>query len=79
MMADHRRRPGAVGRRQDAARRSGHYASANMRRFNQALAKAHARYPALRVYDWSDVVIDQWFDGDGIHYTQRRLRLPRRR
>ena len=26
----------------------GHYASENMRLFNQALAKAHARHPALR-------------------------------
>ena len=74
----HRRRPGAVGRRQDAARSRGHYASENMRRFNTALAKAHARYPALRVFDWSDVAIDDWFAGDGIHYTRRRLRLPRR-
>ena len=29
-------------------RERGPYASANMRRFNQALAKAHARYPALQ-------------------------------
>ena len=47
----------------------GPYASPNMRRFNQALEKAHARYPALQVYDWSGTVTDQWFDGDGIHYT----------
>ena len=40
-----------------------------MRRFNQALAKAHARYPDLYVYDWSRSVVEQWFDGDGIHYT----------
>ena len=40
-----------------------------MRRFNTALAKAHARYPALRVFDWSDVALDDWFAGDGIHYT----------
>ena len=50
-------------------RDQGPYASPNMRRFNQALAKAHARYPHLRVYDWSRAVIDQWFDGDGIHLT----------
>ena len=48
---------------------SGHYASENMRRFNTALSKAHARYPALRVFDWSDVALDDWFAGDGIHYT----------
>ena len=48
---------------------AGHYASENMRRFNTALSKAHARYPALRVFDWSAVAIDDWFAGDGIHYT----------
>ena len=42
---DHRRRPGGVGRRQDDRRDQGSYASPNMRLFNQALAKAHARYP----------------------------------
>jgi hypothetical protein len=50
-------------------RERGPYASANMRRFNQALEKAHARYPELQVYDWSGTVVDQWFDRDGIHYT----------
>ncbi len=50
-------------------RERGPYAGQNMRRFNQALAKAHARYPELQVYDWSRVVADQWFDGDGIHYN----------
>jgi GDSL-like Lipase/Acylhydrolase family len=50
-------------------RERGPYASENMRRFNSALEKAHARYPALRVFDWSDVVIDQWFVADGIHYN----------
>ena len=57
-------------------REGGPYASTNMRRFNQALAKAHARYPELRVYDWSSTVADQWFDRDGIHLHERRLRLP---
>jgi hypothetical protein len=47
----------------------GHYASEHMRLFNQALAKAHARYPALQVYEWSEVVSDKWFQRDGIHYT----------
>lgn len=47
----------------------GHYAGEHMRLFNQALAKAHARYPALQVYEWSKVVQDDWFVGDGIHYT----------
>jgi hypothetical protein len=47
----------------------GHYASENMRLFNQALEKAHARYPSLVVYEWSEAVQDDWFQGDGIHFT----------
>ena len=50
-------------------RKNGDYAGANMRMFDQALTKAHARYPALAVYEWSDVVADDWFQGDGIHLT----------
>lgn len=50
-------------------RSRGHYASDHMRLFNQALAKAHGRHPGLRVYEWSAAVADDWFDGDGIHYT----------
>lgn len=48
---------------------SGNYASEHMRLFNQALEKAHARYPALRVYEWSVDAQDQWFQPDGIHFT----------
>jgi hypothetical protein len=47
----------------------GHYASEHMRLFNQALEKAHARYPALHVYEWSADARDEWFQGDGIHFT----------
>ena len=47
----------------------GHYASEHMRLFNQALEKAHARYPALQVFAWSEVAQDQWFQSDGIHFT----------
>ena len=47
----------------------GHYASEHMRRFNQALEKAHARYPALKVYEWSVDARDEWFQPDGIHFT----------
>jgi hypothetical protein len=38
--------------------------------FNQALAKAYARYPGLKVYAWSDAAPDDWFQRDGIHYSQ---------
>ncbi|MET0144537.1 MAG: GDSL-type esterase/lipase family protein [Ilumatobacteraceae bacterium] len=50
-------------------RERGPYAAENMRRWNTALAKAHARYPALRVFDWSLVAADRWFLPDGIHYS----------
>jgi hypothetical protein len=61
-------------------RESGFYAAPHMRLFDQALAKAHARYPDLQVYAWSDDVADDWFLPDGIHYTaegstQRAARL----
>ncbi len=48
---------------------SGYYAAPHMRLFDQALAKAHARYPELQVYAWSDDVADDWFLPDGIHYN----------
>jgi len=51
-------------------RRTGDYGAANMRLFNQALAKAHARYPGLEVYAWSDDAADGWFQRDGIHNSQ---------
>ena len=51
-------------------RRTGDYGAANMRLFNQALAKAHARYPGLKVYAWSAAAPDDWFQRDGIHYSQ---------
>jgi hypothetical protein len=50
-------------------RARGHYASEHMRLFNQALEKAHARYPTLVVYEWSEAVHEDWFQGDGIHFT----------
>jgi hypothetical protein len=61
-------------------RDSGYYAAPHMRLFDQALAKAHARYPDLQVYDWSADVLDDWFLPDGIHYdaagsTQRAAHL----
>jgi hypothetical protein len=47
----------------------GYYASEHMRLFNQALKKAHARYPSLVVYRWSEAAQDPWFQSDGIHFT----------
>jgi hypothetical protein len=50
-------------------RSTGPYADANMRRFDDALRAACARYPDLRIYDWRSEVRDSWFISDGIHFT----------
>ena len=47
---------------------SGPYAEANMRRWDEGLVQACARYPNMRVFDWADVAKDSWFIPDGIHY-----------
>jgi len=48
---------------------SGPYAEQNMRLWNQALRRALARHPDMRVYDWPAVAQRSWFIPDGIHYT----------
>ncbi len=48
---------------------SGPYAEANMQRWDDALFKACARFPNMRVYDWAADVKDVWFIPDGIHFT----------
>jgi hypothetical protein len=47
---------------------AGDYASSNMVLWDAALTDARARYPLLRVFAWSNVVRDEWFLSDGIHY-----------
>ncbi|HET7017347.1 MAG TPA: acyltransferase family protein [Streptosporangiaceae bacterium] len=47
----------------------GPYAESSMRRWNQALLKACAKYPNMRVYNWASEVRRKWFISDGIHYT----------
>jgi peptidoglycan/LPS O-acetylase OafA/YrhL len=47
---------------------SGPYAEANMRRWDEALVGACARYPNMRVFDWASVAKNSWFIPDGIHY-----------
>jgi lysophospholipase L1-like esterase len=47
----------------------GDYSSDNMRLWNDALADARQRYPNLRVFAWSSVARDEWFQTDGVHYT----------
>ena len=85
---DHRRRPVRVGRRQDAAR-------ARPVRQRRTCAGSTRRWPrptpatrSCRCTTGRASVADQWFDGDGIHYTSdgyayrvrahRRARWPRR-
>jgi peptidoglycan/LPS O-acetylase OafA/YrhL len=48
---------------------SGPYAETYMRLWNQALVRACARYPNMRVFDWAALAKPRWFIADGIHYT----------
>ena len=59
-------------------RRTGDYGAAEMRMFNQALAKAHARYPGLKVYAWSDAALDDLVPARRDPLLPGRRRLPRR-
>jgi len=45
------------------------YSESQMQLWNQALTRACAKYPNMRVYDWAAVAKPQWFISDGIHYT----------
>jgi hypothetical protein len=47
----------------------GPWSNTNMQVWNHALAEAATRYPNLRVFEWNEVVQDNWFSSDGIHYT----------
>lgn len=48
---------------------SGPYAAGNMELWNEALLRACARYPNMRIFDWAAAVQDTWFVADGIHFT----------
>jgi len=48
---------------------SGPYASVNERAWDKALVKALARYPNLRIFNWSAVAHPSWFLSDGVHYN----------
>ncbi len=48
---------------------SGPYAEQNMQAWDQALVRACARYPGMRVFDWASAAKDRWFISDGVHYT----------
>jgi hypothetical protein len=45
------------------------YSEAQMELWNQALVRACATYPNMRVYDWAAAAKPKWFISDGIHYT----------
>ena len=49
----------------------GPYAAPNMELWNDALLRACARYPQMRIYDWTADVQDAWFIPDGIHFTSK--------
>ncbi len=50
---------------------SGPYAENNMADWDNALVKACAKYPNMRIFDWASVVNDGWFISDGIHFTSQ--------
>jgi len=48
---------------------SGPYASANERAWDKTLTRALAKYPNMRIFDWSAVAQPALFGSDGIHYN----------
>ena len=48
---------------------SGPYASANERAWDKTLVRALAKYPNMRIFDWSGVARPAWIEPDGIHYN----------
>jgi len=48
---------------------SGPWANANEQKWDQALVRALAKYPNMRIFDWSAVARPNWFLSDGIHYN----------
>ena len=48
---------------------SGFWANPNEQAWDRALTVAAARYPNMRIFDWSAVAQPSWFLPDGIHYN----------
>ena len=48
---------------------SGAWSNPEMAKWNATLVEAHAKYPNIKVYNWTQVVHDAWFSSDRIHYT----------
>jgi hypothetical protein len=47
----------------------GPWSEADMQAWNRTLVHACARYPNMRVFNWSAAVNPAWYISDGIHYT----------
>jgi hypothetical protein len=47
----------------------GPWANANERLWDKALVRALAKYPNMRIFNWSSVARPGWFLPDGIHYN----------
>jgi hypothetical protein len=48
---------------------SGYWSNANEQTWDATLVKALAKYPNLRIFNWSAVAQPGWFLSDGIHYN----------
>jgi hypothetical protein len=48
---------------------SGAWAESNEQAWDNALVKALAMYPNMRIFDWAAVAQPSWFLPDGIHYN----------
>jgi hypothetical protein len=48
---------------------SGDWSESTEEQWNSALARALARYPNMRIFNWAAVARAGWFLSDGIHYT----------
>jgi hypothetical protein len=48
---------------------TGYWSSANEQHWDKTLVRALARYPNMRIFDWSAVAQPSWFLPDGIHYN----------
>lgn len=45
------------------------YSEKNMTAFNDALKRAAARYPNLKIYDFASETQPSWYNDDGIHFN----------
>lgn len=48
---------------------SGYWANSSEQAWNKTLVKALAKYPNMRIFNWSAVAQPGWFLSDGIHYN----------